>query len=166
MLISIIVAASDNDVIGRGGSLPWRQAADLRHFRDTTRGHVVIMGRRTFESIGRALPDRVNIVVSRQDGYKAAGCLTAPSLDAALDLARAHEKSEEGEAFVIGGADLYRTALEKADRLYLTRVHASILGDVFFPPLNQNLFKVSKLKELPADEHNDYPTSFYLYERI
>lgn len=134
-MVSLVVAASDNNVIGRQGQLPWHLPADLKHFKELTLGHPVVMGRRTFESIGRPLPGRANIVVSRRVDWPApAGVLHAPSLPAALELARQQPGGEE--VCVIGGGEIYRQALPAADVVHLTEVHTQVPdGDTFFPPL-------------------------------
>lgn len=134
MIVSIIAAIARNGTIGRRGVLPWRIPADLSRFREITTGHAVIMGRKTFEGLGRPLPDRINIVVTRQAGYRADGVLVARSLDAALDLVR-----DDEEVFICGGAQIYGLALGKAHRLYLTLIDADFEGDTFFPgyPLEQ-----------------------------
>jgi dihydrofolate reductase len=120
--LTLIVAAAENDVIGRDGDLPWHLPADLRHFKRVTMGKPILMGRRTHESIGRALPGRVNIVITRQPDYRAAGCRIAHSLDEALRLAATDGAAE---ALVIGGAALYAEALPHADRILMTRIHAT-----------------------------------------
>lgn len=132
--IAIIVAAARNHVIGRGNQLPWRLSGELQYFKATTLGKPVVMGRKTFESIGKPLPGRSNIVITRHAGWTAPGVLTAHGLDEALrmadDIAR---RDGAGEIMVIGGADIYRQALPWAQTLYLTRVHADIDGDAYFP---------------------------------
>ncbi len=133
MEIAIIVAVADNGVIGIGGALPWHLPGDLRRFRERTLGHHVVMGRHTFVSIGRPLPGRHNVVLSRDPTLQLPGCTVVASLAAAIDVARA---GGDDEAFVIGGAALYREALPIADRIYLTRVHASPPGDTYFAPLD------------------------------
>jgi len=135
VIISIIAAIASNGVIGRNGGLPWHLPADLRRFREITAGHAVIMGRKTFESIGRPLPDRVNIVVSRQAGYGAAGIVVAGSLQAALALA-----TGEDEVFICGGGEIYQQALPLADRIYLTVLDQPFDGAVFFPEIPQDAF--------------------------
>lgn len=135
MIISIIAAVASNGVIGRNGGLPWHLPADLRRFREITAGHAVIMGRKTFESIGRPLPDRVNIVVSRQAAYGTAGIVVAGSLQAALALA-----AGEDEVFICGGGEIYRQALPLADRIYLTVLDQPFDGTVFFPEIQQDAF--------------------------
>ncbi|MBI3318945.1 MAG: dihydrofolate reductase [Candidatus Omnitrophica bacterium] len=127
MTVSLIVAVSRNGVIGNEGKLPWRLPADLKRFKQLTMGHPIIMGRKTFESIGKPLPGRTNIVITRQKNLQACGALVAHSLEEALRLCE-----KEQEAFVIGGASIYPEALGQADRIYLTEVHADFEGDARF----------------------------------
>ncbi len=133
MIVSIIVAYDAQRGIGRGGTIPWRAPEDLALFKRLTWGHHIIMGRRTFESIGRCLPGRINLVVTRQERVLPAGCVRAASLEAALAYAR---ERNESECFVIGGGMLYREALPRADRLYISQIEGSFGCDVFFPPLD------------------------------
>ncbi len=137
--VSIIVAVAQNGVIGVNNALPWRLAEDLAHFKRTTMGHPIIMGRKTFESIGRALPGRRNIVVTRNRDWQAAGVEAAASLDAALALC-----STEPEAFIIGGESLYAEGLGVAQRLYLTEVHRSYVGDARFPSVPGQFREVAR----------------------
>jgi dihydrofolate reductase len=137
MRIVLVVAVSKNGVIGRDGGLPWKLSSDLKLFRQLTLGKPVIMGRKTWESIGRPLDGRLNIVVTRGAPIAVAGVRTAASLDAALDLARTHAASDGvGEIAVIGGGEIYRQALPQADRVYLTEVDLTIAGDTTFPELD------------------------------
>ena len=159
-MISIIVAAAENGVIGRQGELPWRLSADLKHFKAVTMGKPIVMGRRTWESIGRPLPGRQNIVVTRQDGYAAAGCDVVASPDEAMAVAGAAD-----EVMVIGGSQLYDRFLPVADRVYLTRVHAEVAGDAFFAPLDENEWRLVSDEPHAADERNEFDYSFRLYER-
>ncbi|HVT45317.1 MAG TPA: dihydrofolate reductase [Thermoanaerobaculia bacterium] len=158
-MISIIVAVSDNGVIGRDNALPWRLSADLKRFKRITMGHHLVMGRKTFESIGRPLPGRTTIVVSRQPSLRAEGAIVAPSLDAAIAAA-----GDDEEIFIAGGAEIYRQAIEKAGRIYLTRVHAQIEGDATFPPLDAGWREIAR-ESHPAGERNEYPFSFCVLER-
>ena len=128
--ISIIAAISKNRVIGRDKDLIWRIPEDLKHFKQLTSGHAIIMGRKTFESIGRALPNRVNIVITRDKNFSAAGCLIGHSLESGLDKAKAIEKTE---IFIIGGGQIFQEAIKIADKLYLTVVDAETQGDAWFP---------------------------------
>ena len=160
MILSLIVAVSENGVIGSEGRLPWRLPADLARFKAITLGHSVIMGRKTFASIGRPLPGRRNLVVSRQVDDSPPGVEVVASLADALDRCRA-----ESEVFVIGGASLYAAALPQAQRLYLTLVQAHIEGDVTFPLLNASHWRLVSEEFRPADEDHAYPLCFKLYER-
>jgi dihydrofolate reductase len=160
MKISLIVAMSTNRVIGRAGELPWRLSADLRRFKRLTMGHAIIMGRRTFESIGRALPGRRSIVVSRQRGFSADGVQVATSPEEALRMV-----GEDSEVFFIGGAEIYRQALPLAGRLYLTRVNANVPGDTYFPPLDLSNWRLVEASHHAADDKNEFDHSFLVFER-
>lgn len=159
MTVSLILAMADNRVIGRDNELPWHLPADLRRFKKLTVGHAIVMGRRTWESIGRPLPRRRSIVVSRDPSYRAPGAEVAGSLEEALDLA-----ADDDEVFVIGGAAVFAAALPRADRLYLTRVHAEVPGDVRCPPLGGGWQLVEEERH-EADERHVYPFTFQVYER-
>lgn len=131
--LSIIAAVARNGVIGIENRLPWRLPEDLRHFKRLTLGHHLIMGRKTFESIGRPLPGRVTVILTRDPGYRAEGCLTAGSIDDALRLC-----GDDPEVFVVGGAELYAQLLPRAERLYLTEIDADFAGDAFFPAFDRS----------------------------
>jgi dihydrofolate reductase len=156
----LIAAVARNGVIGRKNTLPWRLKADLAHFKRTTLGCPVLMGRKTWESLGRALPGRMNIVISRNADYKAEGATVVPSLDAALRAAGGAEK-----VFLIGGAQLYAQSIAAADRLILTEVQASIDGDAWFPDVDPTRFREVSRSHLPADADNEYPMDFVEYAR-
>ena len=153
--IAIVVAMAENRVIGRDGGLPWRLPADMARFRSLTMGKPIVMGRRTHESIGRALDGRHNIVVTRRPGYRAPGCTVAASLEAALEVA-----ADAAEVAVIGGASIYEVALPIADRVHLTLVHASIDGDVRFPQIEPADWREVSRLERGADARNRYDVSF------
>ncbi len=155
MLISLVAAVASNRVIGRGGRLPWRLPDDLKHFRARTLGKPVIMGRRTFESIGKPLPGRRNVVVTHHVDFAAEGCTVVHDLDAALDAAGAAP-----EIVVIGGASLYLDFLPRAERIYLTEVHAEVEGDVFFPDLDPVDWLEANRERHPADERHAHAFSF------
>lgn len=167
MLIALIAAVADNGVIGRGGQLPWRLSADLRRFKSLTMGHPIIMGRRTWESIGRPLPGRTSIVITRQPRYETGfpEVRIAADVHAALDRAASAPGGDQ-IAFVIGGGEVYAAALPRAARLYLTRVLASVAGDAFFPPLDMREWRLLNGENHAADEKNDYAHAFEVYERI
>jgi dihydrofolate reductase len=164
MRLSLIAAMAEGGVIGRGGGLPWHLPADLARFKRLTMGHHLIVGRRTWESIGRALPGRRMVVVSRAPERLGlpAEVGGARTLDEAVEVARA---AGDEEAFVGGGAGLFREALPRADRLYLTRVHAAVEGDTFFPPLDLDGWREVEREERAADERNAYPTTFVVLDR-
>lgn len=160
MRLSLIVAMSENRVIGKDNALPWRLPEDLKRFRQFTTGHPVIMGRRSYESIGRPLPDRTNIIVTRRPGYRAPGCLVAHTIEDAMSCA-----SGAGEIFIIGGAELYVQTLDRADRIYLTLVHADIAGDTFFPALETAAWRETARERRGADDRHAYAYSFLTLER-
>ncbi len=160
MSLSLIVAMARNRVIGHQGGMPWRLPADLRRFRRLTMGKPVIMGRRTHQSIGRPLPGRHNIVVTRRPEWQPPGCSVAGSLAAALELAAAAD-----EVMVIGGGVLYRSALPQAGRIYLTEVHTEPAGDVLFPALPTGQWREVWRENHGADQANEFAYSFVLLER-
>lgn len=163
MKLSIIVAMAANGVIGKDNTLPWRLRADLARFKRLTMGHHLLVGRKTWESIGRPLPGRTMVVITRRDGFSADGIRVAGSIDEALEIAR---RAGETEAFVAGGAEIYRQVLERADRLYLTRIHAAIEGDTFFPELDGSRWREVAREDREPDERNPYPFSFVDYEVV
>lgn len=162
MRLSIIVAVADNGVIGRDGDLPWRLSADLKRFKALTMGHHLLMGRKTFESIGTVLPGRTTVVISRGQPDLPAGVELAHSLEQAVELARAHG---DDEPFIAGGAEIYAQALPAADRLYLTRVHADCEGDALFPAWQEAAWQEVLREDHPADDRNAHPYSFLIYDR-
>ncbi len=161
MLISAIVAVSENNVIGRDGHLPWHLSADLKRFKAITTGHAIVLGRKNYDDIGRPLPNRVNYVLTRNPGFEAPGCVVCGSLEEAL---KAAETAGETECFIIGGAAIYEAAMPLVKKIYLTRVLAHVEGDVFFPAWGEGWQKVSE-ESFEADEKNDYPSSFEVWER-
>jgi dihydrofolate reductase len=162
MRVTLVVAAAKNDTIGDRGKLPWRLPDDLRRFKALTVGHHVVMGRKTWQSIGKPLPDRTNVVVSRDRELAAPGAVVVGSLDDALALAR---NSGETELFVIGGGELYRAALPLADRIQLTRIDADVAGDVRFPPLDADAWVEVERSEHAADERHAWPFAFVVLDR-
>lgn len=158
--ISLIVALDDRNLIGRGGDLPWRLPNDLKHFKATTLGKTVLMGRKTWDSLGRPLPGRDNWVVSRDPAFLPAGARAFRDLESAL---AAHAG---GELMVIGGGEIYRQTLPLADRLYLTRVHAQVEGDAWFPAFDPAAFVEIAREDHPADERHAHAYSFLTLERV
>jgi len=162
VIISLIVAMDEKRGIGKTGKLPWRLSSDLKRFRELTMGHHMIVGRKTFESIGKPLPGRQTIVVTRNASFKPDGCLVAASVQAAI--AAAQERGET-EVFVIGGAEIYSQTLDAADRVYMTQVHAEVDADRFFPELKHDSWIEKQSAFHPASEENQYPFTFKLLER-
>ncbi len=166
MIISLIAAVSENNVIGKNNDLPWHLPADMKFFKDKTMSHCVVMGRKNFDSIPdrfRPLSGRTNIIVTRQKDFSAEGVKVAHSIDEAIQLAK---DSGENECFIIGGGEIFRQSVDKSDKIYLTRIHHHIDGDVFFPELNKRDWKEISRREHPADEKNNYSFSFIELERV
>ncbi len=160
MRVSLIVAMAENRVIGRENTLPWRLPNDLRHFRKITMGHPIIMGRKNYESIGKPLPGRTNIVVTRSSDYAAPGCTVVHSVDDAFSAA-----NNDAEIFVIGGAELYAQTLQRAQRIYLTQIHADVPGDTRFPLFEQSEWREQARERHEADAEHAYAYSFVTLER-
>ncbi len=161
MLISIIVAIADDNVIGIENRLPWKLPADMRWFRLHTLGKPIVMGRKTFESFGgKPLPDRTNIVVTNDMNYQREGAVVAHSIDEALQLA-----GDAEEVMIIGGDSFYRQMLPRADRFYLTQVHGKFEADAWFPEFDLNEWEELERTEYPVDEANPYPCSFIVLQR-
>jgi len=163
MIVSLMVAAAENNVIGKDNDMVWHMPADMRYFMVTTLGHYVIMGRKTLESFGKALPKRTNVIVTRNKNYQASGCITVASIEQGLRMA---EENGEKEAFIIGGGDIYRQSMHIADRIYLTRIHAVFSGDAFFPEIDLHQWRLVKSDPHPADKKNPYAYDFRVYERF
>ena len=162
-MVALVVAVAENGIIGQNGELPWgRLPADLRHFKQLTLGHPVVMGRKTFDSIGKALPGRPNVVVTRQPNWAAPGCEAAASLLGALE--RAGELDAE-TVCVIGGGEIYREALPAADVVYLTEIHHSFEGDASFPALSPSEWREETRERHEADEKHAYAYSFVTLRR-
>jgi len=167
MKLALICAMSENRVIGRDNGLPWHLSEDLKYFKRTTMGHAMIMGRNTWESIGRPLPGRLSIVISSQAGYVAEGAEVVSSLPRAIERAeRTAAETGSTEAFIIGGAVLYRAALPLVDTIHLTRVHASVEGDTYLTEFDEANFKEVSREEFSRDEANGYDYSICVLERI
>lgn len=166
MNISLIAAVSKNRVIGKENDLPWHLPDDMKYFMQTTKAHHVIMGRRNYDSIPekfRPLPNRTNIVVTRQTYFTAPGCLVVHSLEEALETAR---KNSETEVFIIGGSEIYSQGFRYADTLYLTEIQASIEGDTFFPAFDIRDWKEISRTHHSTDDRHVYPFDYVIYKRI
>lgn len=166
MIVSLIAALSENFVIGKNNDLPWRLPDDMKFFMQTSKGHHCIMGRKNYDSIPekfRPLPNRTNIVVTRQKGFKAPGCIVVNSIEKALEIAR---NNGETEVFIIGGAEIYRQGMEATQRMYLTEIKAVIEGDIYFPEIQKQEWKEIKRSHHPADENHTYAFDFVVYERV
>lgn len=161
MKVSMIVAVSANNVIGAAGGLPWHLSDDLKHFKQITMGKPMIMGRATWESIGKALPGRLSIVLTRQKNYRAKGAEVVTTVKAALKAA-----GDADEVMIIGGGKVYEEFLPMTDRIYLTRLHADIEGDTFLPALNEDEWRIVSSRPLPADDERPFSISFQTLERV
>jgi dihydrofolate reductase len=159
-LVTLIVAVADSGVIGRDNTLPWHLPADLKRFKRITMGKPILMGRKTFESIGKPLPGRENIVVTRDPNYRRDGIRVVHHIEGALRVA-----GDAPEIMVIGGADLFRAMLPRAGRVHLTRVHGNIAGDVMWPALDESAWQVVEREAHPADERHAYAMTFEVWEK-
>jgi len=159
MTKTIVVAISENHVIGKDNQLLWHMPADLKHFKDITTGHTVIMGRKTYESVGKPLPRRRNIIITRQ-AITIEGCEVVNSIETALSLCK-----DEAEVFIVGGAEIYKQAMSLTDRIYLTIIHKEFEGDSFFPEINASEWKEVFREDHQPDEKNPLPYSFITLER-
>lgn len=161
MNLSIIVAVSENNLIGINNDLPWKLSADLKRVKTITMGHHLIMGRKTYESIGRPLPGRTIVIITRNKDYKAEGCIVVPSLKEAIAVAQ-----NDPEPFIFGGGEIFREALPMVNKIYMTRIHQRFEGDTYFPELNEQEWKQVSKNDFSPDEKNNYSYSFLNYERI
>ncbi len=162
MKVSLIAAVANNQVIGNNNRLVWHLPADLRHFKKLTMGHTLIMGRKTYESIGKPLPGRKTIIITSQKAYKAAGCIVAGSVEEAIKLVKG-----EKDVFVAGGAEIYEQTINlyHTRRLYITRIFANFEGDTFFPQIDEEKWELLERVDYEADEKNPYPYSFLVYKK-
>jgi dihydrofolate reductase len=164
--IAMIAAVADNGVIGNGNTIPWRLPSDFAHFKRTTLGKPLIMGRRTFESIGKPLPGRTNIIVSRRSDFRPEGATVVASLDAALEMARSVAEAEHaGEIMIGGGGAIYAEAMPFADRLYISHVELSPAGDTYFPPIRPEEWRRSGEIDVPAKPEDNAAFRVRIYER-
>lgn len=157
MIKSIIVAKSENNVIGKDNGMVWHMPADLKHFKHKTMGHYIIMGRKTLESMDKPLPGRTTIVVTRNKNYHAEGCIIVHNVQEAFNIA---ESNQQKEVFILGGAEIYKSTMDLADKIYLTEIKASFEGDTFFPEINRSEWQEVRRQEYEADEKNPYPYAF------
>ncbi|WP_453995627.1 dihydrofolate reductase [Bacillus nitroreducens] len=161
-MISLLVAMDKNRLIGKDNDLPWRLPADLAYFKRVTMGHPIIMGRKTYDSIGRPLPGRENIIVTRDTSYKMEGCKVIHSIDEILKLNEEHDQ----ELFVIGGAEIFKEILPYSDRLYITEIDEEFEGDTYFPAFDKSEWKVISEEKGVKDEKNPYDYTFMVYEKM
>ena len=162
MIISLVVAASTNNAIGKDNQLLWNLPNDMKYFKNVTWGMPVIMGRKTFDSLGKALTGRKNIVITRQQGWKADNVIVVKSLDDAIFVAK---ETDANEIMVIGGGEIFKIAFEKAKRIYITRVKAELEGDTYFPAIDPKVWHLVSQKDHEADEKHAYAYSFQVWER-
>ena len=161
MKISVIVATSDNNVIGKNNDMVWHMPADFKYFKEKTKNHIIIMGRKTFDSLGKSLKYRTNLVVTRNDAFQHEGVMVFDSLEKAVEWSK-HQNDEE--IFIIGGASIYKQAMSFSNRIYLTKIHGEFEGDTFFPELDSAWKVVSKIAN-SSDENNPYDYTFLVYEK-
>jgi len=159
-MLSIIVAAAENNVIGKDNDLIWHLPRDLKHFKQTTSGHYIIMGRKTFESNGKPLPNRTNVIITRDKSFNAEGCIVVHSLEDAIN-----EAKSDPEAFIIGGGVIYEMAMPLVDRIYLTKIHHSFEGDTYFPEIDMHEWVEVDKRVFEPDEKNKYPFTILTLDR-
>ena len=160
-LITIIVAAAENNIIGNDNKLIWHLSDDLKRFKELTKGHHVIMGRKTFESMPKALPNRTNVIITRKKDYFAENAIVTNSLDEAIKLT-----SDDPQPFIIGGGEIYKIALNISDRIELTRVHHNFDGDTYFPEIDNKIWTEINRTEKKKDDKHKYDYTFITYEKI
>ena len=161
-MISFIVAADENNLIGKNNQLPWHLPGDMKYFKNQTWGMTVIMGRKSLESLGKPLQGRKNIVVTRNNDFKIDGAEVAHSIDDAIELAK---DTGAKEIFILGGAEIFKAAMPVADRIYLTRIHHRFEGDAYFPEVSPGEWNLVKSHSCESDEKNKYPHTFQVWER-
>lgn len=166
MIISFVVAVSENGVIGRDNGMPWRLSTDLQRFKKLTLGKPVVMGRKTWVSLGRPLPGRTNIVITRDTAYQAESAVVVQTIDAALEAGeQAALRAGVYEICIIGGAQIYAQAMDKATRLHVTHIEATIDGDAFFGPVDPKIWQIVSQEQVPAGEKDNYATRYVVYDR-
>lgn len=162
MIISLIVAVSENNVIGANNQLLWRLSADLKNFKKITSGNTILMGRKTFESIGKALPNRENIIITRNKNFSFENTKVFHSINTALDYC---QKENREEVFIIGGGEIYKETLAQAQKIYYTKVKTQIEGDTFFPNITWNEWQITEENSFTKNEKNEYDFDFLVLER-
>ena len=162
MIISLVVAAAENNAIGKNNQLLWHLPNDLRFFKNLTWGMIVVMGRKTYEAVDKPLPGRVNIVITRQQDWKKEGTITSSDLNEALTIA---EETHFKEVFVIGGGEIYKQAMAVADKIYITRVHANLEGDAFFPVIDEKEWELTSNEDFKKDDKHKYDYCFQTWEK-
>ena len=162
MIISIIVAMDEKGGIGKNNQLPWHISSDLKRFKRITMNHHIAMGRKTYQTIGKPLPGRVMIVITRQKDFQPEGCLAVNTLNAAIKLA---EEKKETELFIIGGGDIFTQSIDLADKIYLTRVHADVDGDIFFPKIHPTSWDIVFNEEITRELSDEYASDFQILVR-
>lgn len=163
VILSLLVAADENNVIGKDNKLPWHLPNDLKYFKNLTWGMPILMGRKTFESIGKALPGRKSIVITRNNDWQHQDVDVVHSIKEAIEKAKDYDVKE---IFVIGGAEIFQTSFDQANRIYITRIHHQFDGDVFFPEIPQSEWELTSRRFCPADEKNSYPHTYQVWNRI
>ncbi len=163
MIISLIVATDERGGIGKDNQLPWHLASDLKRFKQLTMGHHIVMGRKTYETIGKSLPGRVMVIITRNENYSPQGCLVVNSLKAAIDLAK---NSHESELFIIGGGEIFNQAFRIAGKIYLTTIHTVANADVFFPEINSDEWVQIQYEAYKRNEDDDYDSDFKILQRL
>ena len=162
MIVNMIVATSTNNVIGKDGQLPWHMPHDMQYFKDKTRGYYVIMGRKTYQALGKPLKNRTNIVLTRNENFNPQGCVVLHDIQKAIIYAF---QNDQKEAYIIGGSSIYEQALPFTDRIFLTRIHESFEGEDHFPELNMDEWRELEREDYKADENNPHDYSFITYVR-
>lgn len=162
-MLSHLVAASENNIIGSNNELPWKLSDDFKYFKNKTWGMPVIMGRTSFDAMKKALPGRINIVVTRKKDWHAENVFVTHGTDEAIQKAK---ESDTKEIFIIGGGEIFKQTIDIVDRIYLTRVHTIVPGDTSYPEINQAQWELVKSDSFPADEKNNYPYTFEVWEKI
>jgi len=162
MIISLIVAASTNNAIGKEGQLLWSLPNDMKFFKNTTWGTTVVMGRKTYESVDKPLPGRVNIVITRQENWSRENVVVVKDLTEALQKAK---ETNCKEIFIIGGGEIYKQSMKLANRIYMTRVHAVLEGDTFFPEIDEKIWEIKQQLDFSVDEKHQYDYSFQVWEK-